>query len=871
MKQGSLKRILLVVSLAGLLPTMLPLGFLVLRGQEVAREDALSHLRSLTFALSSQFNMAFAGIEDTLAELGSVEQITSSSNETCGVWLRKSWPKQNYVNGIFKVDSSGEILCSYADNMVTKKLDIGFDVSRPSIFNEVLFSYARTSRATGQPVIGVTRTFWNNGDPFRLLVTLDVDWMTKTIQAAGVSQSNRFFLVDENGILVLALPSGVASPGQKVPTYQRVVAPRQDPTIHSLSAGFDGTPRISSTVKLHEFSDGKTLTMSLTDSPEALFAKAKEIVFIGSLTLLVALAGIVLSQWIILRRYLSNPMLRILSYTRDLAGGADPKPLEIQSTAPQELLEIAEATQKMAFENESRANALSEALHNLERAEEAARLGHWRLDLKQESLFWSDGVYRLHGLDPKKFQPNLKDAVDLYHRDDRQQMQVLVEEAIDTGAPFDTVKRIVKTDGKYLYVRARGFVMRDRSGEAVSVFGIIIDVDAPNRAARELERAQSAAQTLADTRAQILATVSHEIKAPVGAMLEICRTIQECDTKVDVDSRLALVDSTGQMLLAVIGDLLDASILESGHFKLRQRRSDLRALLEQCYHTFNVAYSSETITLSLDVAHDIPATVLIDPQRLRQVLFNLLSNACKQVGRGQVSLSAKSDGDSLCICVSDTGPGISASAQERLFQPFTALASGAVSPGGTGLGLSIVKTLVEEMKGQITVRSDVGQGCDVTIELPMNLGQPQQLTALDLPSVGLERPILIVEDNPVNQKLITAHLEKRGIPFVLHGDGQSAMEWLLTLNAAAVETLPCLALVDINMPRLDGIGLSEFIRRQWAGPRHLPIYLVTADVILNHDYAIKDLAIDGFVSKPIDFTALFEIVDAAMAAAKKAA
>ncbi|MEO0411082.1 MAG: ATP-binding protein [Pseudomonadota bacterium] len=841
----------------------------------MAREDAVGDMRSLTYALSSQFNMAFTGVEDTLVELGSVEQVMSASSETCSSWLRKSWPKQDYVNGIFKVDSAGTITCSYDENLAITELDIGFDLARPSVFNEVLFSYARESRTTGRPVIGITRTFWNDGHPFRLLITLDVDWMEDTIKAAGVPESSRFFLLDADGVIVLALPNGIAYPGDRVPTFRGIVAPRQDPIVHVLSAGFDGKERISSTVKLHEFNDGQTLTMSLTSSPDVLYAQAREILFIGSITLLFALGGVMFSQWVILRRYLSHPMKRILSYTRELAAGAEPKPLEIDGPAPQELNAIADATQKMAYENQSRASALSEALQNLERAEDVARLGHWRLDLKQGSLFWSDGVYRLHGLEPSGFEPTLQNAVDRYHPDDRGAMEALVEEAIDTGKPFDTVKRIVKSDGKYLYVRARGFVMRDRSGETLSVFGIIIDVDAPKRAARELERAQTAAQTLAETRAQLLATVSHEIKAPVGAILEICRTVKNCKDQSDTDGHLALIDSTGQMLLAVIGDLLDSSVIESGYFKLRRRQSDVRALLQQCHQTFQVAYGSDAISLSLEIAPDIPKTVFIDPQRLRQVLFNLLSNACKQIGRGDVKLSAHLDGASLALRVSDNGPGMSAAVQENLFKPYASLASRAISPGSTGLGLAIVQTLVTEMQGQISVQSALGNGCVVTVILPVENAQELQIDEDNAPSPhSLQKatgPVLVVEDNPVNQKLITAHLEKRGIPFVLHGDGQSAMEWLLSLDAAAIGTLPCLALLDINMPRLDGIGLSEFIRRQWAGPRDLPIYLVTADVIVDHDYAIKDLAIDGFVAKPIDFTALFEIVESAMALAKKAA
>ncbi|MEM7568624.1 MAG: ATP-binding protein [Pseudomonadota bacterium] len=862
MKRVSLKRVLLVVSLAGLVPMLIPLGMLITRGHDMAREEAIADLRLRTYALAAQYSMAFSALESTVAELGAETALSNTDQAACSEWLQNSWPEHAYVHAAMRLNAAGAVTCASQAELNARSFDLTFNPTSALSYNEA--SVLRVDLPSGKSAIAVSRVFWNDGAPFRVAVALDPDWLRAGFTKVENDDGERLLIIDKAGKILALFPEQTEWIGKRVPVFKRIAAPREDPVIHSIETGLNQDPRTSSSITLHDFSGGAKLYMSLTASTPQLFSKASSLTAFGVFALILALVGIVSVQWLLFSWYLTKPIGRILQYTQALANGADPRAPMVDDNAPKEYLAIAEATRSMAAENEDRSNALTEALHNLERAEEAARLGHWRLDFKSETLFWSDGVYRLHGYMPDAFQPTLENALDHYHPEDRASMESMVEDAVATGEGFDTVKRIIRADGKPLYVRSRGIVMYDRHAEPLSVFGIIIDVDAPKRSVRALERAQFAAQTLADTRAKLLTTVSHEIKAPVGAMLEICRTLKTCEDAPMRDEYLDLVDATGQMLLSVIGDLLDGSMVSGGRLRLKPRQVELWPFLEKCYDVFRIANPDRAAAFSIELGPDLPTHVTFDPQRTRQILFNLLSNAFKHTVDGKIVLRAERQDDGLSLSVEDEGPGLSDEAQANIFTPYVHTDKTDRNVDATGLGLSIVKTLAEHMGATVSVASKLGMGARFTLRFPAAFNEPAhgaKDTARSLSSqANVSRPVLITEDNPVNQKLMTAFLSKHGVPYVLQNDGQSAMEWLLSLDPADESSIPCLALIDVNMPRLNGIELSEFIRQQWTGPSDLPIYLVTADMLSEHEHAMEHLGIDGHISKPIDFEILREVL-----------
>ncbi|MEM9287020.1 MAG: ATP-binding protein [Pseudomonadota bacterium] len=858
MKRGSLRKILIVVALAGLLPTVLPLGFLVYRAHEMATEEAIGDLRGVTYGLAAQLDMMFSGTERKLVELGGVDQIATGTSAQCQSWLNKNRAKADYVRDLFRLDMTGRVTCASTAQARDAKIDVDIALNSASYYNRTLVSPARVSASSGVPVVGVLRTFWNDGDTFQLMATLDVSWIENAIAELEDANGYRFFILDEMGQVIVSLPDVLAYSGKTVPVFKRVISPKQDPVIHTIEAGFEGQKRLASTVKLHEFIDGQGIYLSSSVLPITLFSNADEIILVGSLTLAFAVLGVVAAQYLVFTRYIEKPIAKITKYADQLAVGESPSTLPMPEDGPSELLDIAGGTKRIALENERRADALSEALQNLERAEEIAGLGHWRLDLQKNKLFWSEGVYRIHGLDPATFTPTLENAVEMYHPDDRESVAALVEDAAKSGESFDFVKRVLRSDDTVLFVRSRGFVMKDRDGAHRALFGIIMDVDAPKRSARELERAQKAAQHLADTRARILAMVSHEIKAPLHAIMEINQSVRQSLYDPELDNDLAMVDVTGQMLLTVIADLLDAAVQETGTLTLSETDVDIVALLHQCTSIFQAAYSK--ICIVDRVSHDLPETIGLDPQRMRQILFNLLSNACKQHLVTKVDIIAERVDDCLSICVQDDGPGISQDDQTQLFEPFNRVGEDHPDNRGTGLGLSIVKTLIAQMGGEVSVSSELGSGATFTVTLPLKIPMLQTALSVDQSAAASNtNPILVVEDNPVNQRLLTSFLAKNGFSFVVHNDGQAAMEWLLSLSPNEKERLPCLALIDINMPRLDGVGLAEFIRTQWQGPSNLPIYFVTADYISDHSIAMQNLSIDGFIMKPFNFDELHAI------------
>jgi len=265
----------------------------------------------------------------------------------------------------------------------------------------------------------------------------------------------------------------------------------------------------------------------------------------------------------------------------------------------------------------------------------------------------------------------------------------------------------------------------------------------------------------------------------------------------------------------------------------------------------------------------VPDTIAIDAQRVRQVVFNLLSNAFKHTHAGHVRLTACVDDSALSVTVEDTGPGIHPYHQAQLFERFNASGpSGKNQQPGTGLGLYIVKSIVSEMKGEITVKSALGEGSCFTITLPFarieeTAADVEHKQAPDAPEENAQllthtsAHVLLVEDHPVNQRLFGAFLDKAGYAYTIQKDGQCAMEWLLQCSA---QDRPAVVLVDVNMPRLNGIELCEFIRTQLPGGEDMALYLVTADVLEDYESCIKRLKIDGFLPKPIDFNQLRSVL-----------
>ncbi|NWG86254.1 MAG: response regulator [Hydrogenophilaceae bacterium] len=385
------------------------------------------------------------------------------------------------------------------------------------------------------------------------------------------------------------------------------------------------------------------------------------------------------------------------------------------------------------------------------------------------------------------------------------------------------------------------------------------------RQAEELAEARDAALRASEAKSQFLTNISHELRTPLNGIMGMAQLL--ADTPVNAEQRdmLNIVDQSSRDLYSLIEDLLDFAKIEQGGLKLMPIPFNLRDSVEDTVNLFAGVARAKDLALLRDIDPDVPARVIGDPLRLRQVLSNLIDNAIKYTESGRVTISARSRTDAegvtqVHFSVSDTGIGIPEAVQHRIFDAF-AQADGSSTRryGGAGMGLTICQQLTRLMGGALWLESQPGQGSTFHFELPFEVVATEATQAVATPPVTAPLPkaetdlgqrILIVEDNPINQTLVKSILGKLGYRYTLAENGQEA---LAALDAAAFD----LILMDCQMPVMDGYEASRAIRRREGGSgRHIPILAVTAHAMAGDRERCLEAGMDDYLAKPYRFEEL---------------
>jgi signal transduction histidine kinase/DNA-binding response OmpR family regulator len=403
------------------------------------------------------------------------------------------------------------------------------------------------------------------------------------------------------------------------------------------------------------------------------------------------------------------------------------------------------------------------------------------------------------------------------------------------------------------------------------ILHVFDDVTASRELAAETERARLAAEQANTAKSNFLANMSHEIRTPLNAimgMAELLRLSQLDTTQQNYVTHLA---KSSASLLAILNDLLDISKIEAGRIEYENTAFDLHTMFEDLRKLFEPAAQVKGLQLSLEPGDAIPHYVTGDSLRLSQILRNLLSNAIKFTSQGSVSLrvtlaaAAAASGtamrQALLFTVSDSGIGMSEAELSRLFTPFSqADASITRRFGGTGLGLSISRMLARGMGGEITVNSHAGAGSNFMLELPFfcSATVPAAIPPETSSHVSLlagqfaGARVLVAEDNASNQLLITDLLQHAGISVQITSDGQELLDALQRLSDTS-KALPDLILMDVQMPKLDGLSACGTIRSMGLS---LPVIGLTAGISASEIAACKNAGMNEVLSKPIEMAAL---------------
>ncbi|WP_310539388.1 ATP-binding protein [Phenylobacterium sp.] len=523
--------------------------------------------------------------------------------------------------------------------------------------------------------------------------------------------------------------------------------------------------------------------------------------------------------------------------------------------------------------------SMVEAMEATERSEqrltlamEIADIHVWEMDYQRRELIKA-GAEDTFFSEAKTYDELFRDIYATIDPRDRPGVEAAWTLHVEEGAPYRPEYRIIRADDREVWTSAACRLVNDREGRPVRLIGAMQNITERKAAERALMQAKEDAEMANRAKSTFLATMSHEIRTPLNGVLGMAQAMAADELSTLQRDRLDVVRQSGETLLHILNDVLDLSKIEAGKLELEEAEFDISELARGAHAAFTAIANKKGLSFDLAVEVAARGVYVGDSTRVRQILYNLVSNALKFTESGEVRVIVARTDDGLRLTVADTGIGIPPERLASLFQKFEqADASTTRRYGGTGLGLAICRELAQLMGGAIRAESNPGKGSSFYVSLP--LAKSTATHVLPAPDSGVVEAIelevgalrvLAAEDNTVNQLVLKTLLHQIGVDPVIVENGKLAVEAWARQDWDVI-------LMDVQMPEMDGPTATGIIRTREAaeGRPRTPIIALTANAMAHQVAEYTEAGMDGFVAKPIEVGRLFAALQAVLEAPAEA-